>query len=100
MEVQEYYNILKKLGIYKEFIEAVKICPDSFYNNENISKRFNLHIDKNKAFKENMDSFIEICGRYTIFKAFTWVKTPQGGAYWVDMDKRFTTECLKKENNR
>ena len=44
-----------------------------------------------------MDSVIERCGRYTIFRAFTWVKTPQGGDYWVDMDKKFTIECYKKE---
>lgn len=100
MEVQEYYNILKKLGIYEEFIEAVKTCPDSFYNNKNISERLNIYVNKNKTLKENMDSVIERCGRYTIFRAFTWIKTPQGGDYWVDMDKKFSIECYKKENNR
>lgn len=59
MEVQEYYNILKKLGIYEEFIKAIKTCPDSFYNNENISKKLNIHVNKNKTLKENMDSVYE-----------------------------------------
>lgn len=96
MEVQEYYNILKKNWEYmKNLLKQLKTCPDSFYNNEKFSERLDIYVNKKiKTLKENMDSVIERCGRYTIFKAFTWIKTPQGGDYWADMDKKIYYRML------